>query len=263
MTMTSTEQTTFAIGGDIPVNRLGYGAMRLTGQPGNFGPYPEWEAGKALLRRAVELGVDHFDTARAYGPMWNERLIAEALWPYDGLLIATKGGIEKPAPDKILTDGQPDTLLRHIEESRQALMLDRIDLYYLHRPDPAVPFARQIEALKAAQDKGRIRHIGLSNVTLAQLQEAETIAQIAAVQNRLNLAEPADEALLDYTAQKRIAFVPWGPLGAAPLKQGAPLVRDRGSKAPLRGLLDLAPNILPIPGTTSVAHLEENARTVP
>jgi aryl-alcohol dehydrogenase-like predicted oxidoreductase len=235
--------------------------MRLTGQPGNFGPYPDWEAGKALLRRAAELGVQLIDTARAYGPGWNEELVAEALHPYPaGLVVATKGGIEKtgPNPSDIRPDGRPEALERHLEESLRRLKVERIDLYYLHRPDPAVPFEAQAEALARARAAGKIRFVGLSNVSVDQLEAARAVVPVAAVQNRYNVQEDGDAAMVDLTARLGIAYVPWGPLGAAPMRQGAPLAGTLGTAAALRALLDRSPNIVPIPGTTSLAHLEEN-----
>jgi aryl-alcohol dehydrogenase-like predicted oxidoreductase len=262
--------TAFLLGGDLAVSRLGFGAMRLTGQPGNFGPYPNWEAGKALLRRAVELGVTFFDTARAYGPGWNEELIADALAPYDGVVVATKGGIEKHSPTEIQPDGRPEALRRHVEESRRRLRLDTLPLYYLHRPDPAVPLLAQVEALAQERAAGRIRHVGLSNVTVAQLEAALAVVPVAAVQNRYNVAERGGDDVVDYTAARGIAFVPYGPLGANPMRPGAPLAAAAHGHADPAGdgrtpaqralgaLLGRAPNVLPIPGTTSAAHLEEN-----
>jgi aryl-alcohol dehydrogenase-like predicted oxidoreductase len=163
----------FLLGGDLPVHRLGFGAMRLCGQPGNFGPYPRWSEGERLLQRAVELGVNFIDTAEAYGPGWNEKLIASALHPYGrGVVIATKGGVTKESPDKIFADGRPENLRRGCEESLRRLKLERIDLYQWHRPDPAVPFADSIDALARLRDEGKIRHLGLSNVSLEQLEIA-------------------------------------------------------------------------------------------
>ncbi|MDY6940359.1 MAG: aldo/keto reductase [Cyanobacteriota bacterium] len=263
---------TFKLGGDLEVNRLGYGAMRLTGQPGNFGPYADWEGGKELLRRAVELGVNFIDTAEAYGPGFNEEIIAAALHPYSAnLTIATKGGIDKPAPDNIRANGSPENLRRGCEESLQRLKVDRIDLYQLHRPDPNIPFAESVGALAELQREGKIRHIGLSNITLAQLEEARKIAAIASVQNRLNIAERSHEAILDYCTDRDIAFIPYAPLGAHPLKQGSPLATAGGilteiathhgvqpNQIALAWMLHRAPNIIMIPGTTTIAHLEEN-----
>ena len=267
---------TFSIGGDLTVNRIGYGAMRLTGQPGNFGPYANWEGGKALLHHAVELGVNFIDTAEAYGPGHNEAIIADALYPYAAnLVIATKGGIHKPAPDNIQADGRPESLRRGVEGSLQRLKRDQIDLYQLHRPDPKVPFAESIQALAQLQQEGKIRHIGVSNVTLAQLKEAQAIAHIASVQNRFSLVDRSHQAILEYTASQNIAFIPYGSLGAHPLKRGAPLAQADGvlaqiatshsvtpTQVALAWLLQLAPNIVLIPGTTMIAHLEDNVSAI-
>ncbi len=265
---------TFLLGGDLPINRIGYGAMRLTGQPGNFGPYADWEGGKALLRRAVELGVNFIDTAHPYGGGWNEKLIGEALAPYEpGVVVATKGGVEKPTPDNIYPDGSPANLRRRVEESAKLLQVERIDLYQLHRPDPNVPFAESIGALAELRSEGKIRHIGLSNVTLAQVEEARRIVPIASVQNRYNHDEREDDAVLDYCTQHDIAYLPWGPLAAKPMEQGTPLASADGAiadlakasgltntQAALQWLLNRAPNVVVIPGTTSIQHLEENLR---
>ena len=264
--------STFAIGGDLTVNRLGYGAMRLTGQPSNFGPYADWAGGKALLRTAIALGVNFIDTAEAYGPGDNEDIIADALSPYpQNLVIATKGGILKPAPNNIQADGRPETLRRGVEGSLQRLKQDQIDLYQLHRPDPKVPFAESVQALAALKQAGKIRHVGLSNITLEQLQTAEAIVPIASVQNRFSLSDRTHTALLDYCTAQDIAFIPHGSLGAHPLKRGTPLTEVSGilaeiaeshrastTQIALAWLLHRAPNILLIPGTTTVSHLEEN-----
>lgn len=264
--------TTFVIGGDLPVHRIGFGAMRLTGQPGNFGPYADWEDGKALLRRAVELGVNFIDTAHPYGTGWNEKLISEALAPYPaGLVVSTKGGVEKPAPDNVHPDGRPENLRRRCEESLTLLKLDHHDLYQFHRPDPKVPFAESIGALAELRAEGKIRHLGLSNVTLEQVIEAQSLVPIASVQNRYNHDERSDDPVLDHCTAQGIAYLPWGPLGAKPMEYGAPLAsqdsalatiaKERGltpTQAALRWLLERAPNIIVIPGTTSVRHLEEN-----
>ncbi|WP_031293316.1 aldo/keto reductase [Leptolyngbya sp. Heron Island J] len=266
--------TQFLIGGELLVNRLGYGAMRLTGQPGNFGPYADWEGGKQLLRRAVELGVNFIDTAEAYGPGTNEEIIADALHPYGpDLVIATKGGIHKPAPDNIQADGRPESLRRGVEGSLQRLKRETIDLYQLHRPDPKVPFTESIQALATLQQEGKIRHIGVSNVTLEQLQAAQKITAIASVQNRFSLMDRSHEATLDYATAHNIAFIPYGSLGAHPLRRGAPLAQTEGilaqiaqthnvnsTQIALAWLLHRAPNILLIPGTTMIAHLEDNVK---
>lgn len=269
-----TVTASFQLGGDLEINRLGYGAMRLTGQPGNFGPYADWQGGQQLLRRAVELGVNFIDTAEAYGPGTNEEIIADALSPYpEELVIATKGGIYKPAPDNIQADGRPESLRRGVEGSLRRLQRDRLDLYYLHRPDPKVPFADSIQALVDLQQAGKIRHIGVSNVTLNQLKEAQTIGAIAAVQNRFSLVDRTHQDILDYCRAHNIAFIPYGSLGAHPLKRGTPLVHQQGALAniaqthnatptqvALAWLLHYAPNLLLIPGTTTIAHLEDNMK---
>lgn len=266
--MTNTLDRTFALGGDMPVARIGFGAMRLTGQPGNFGPYADPDGGKALLRRAVELGTTLIDTAHAYGPGHNEDLIAEALHPYaPGLVIATKGGVGKTGPGSIVVDGRPATLRAQVEESLRRLRLERIDLYQLHRPDPAVPLADSVGALDDLRREGKVRHIGLSNVTREQVEAALAVAPVASVQNRLNRLEPGDLELVAWTAARGIAFLPYGPLGAHPMRPGAPLATGGGSggttasQAALLWLLGLSPNVIAIPGTTSPAHLAENIAT--
>ena len=254
------------------VRRFGYGAMRLTGQPGNFGPYETWGDAKKVLQRALELGINFIDTARAYGPGWNERLIAEALHPYPReLFIATKGGVVKKSANERYLDGSPDGLRRDCEESLKNLRVDCIDLYQLHWVDPDVPLSESVLALTRLQQEGKIRLIGLSNITVKQLEEARTIAQIASVQNRYSVAERQGDPMVDYCAREGLAFVPYGPLGADPMKHGAPLASTQGTLADigkqlgatatqvaLSWLLHHAPNILPIPGTTSIVHLEEN-----
>jgi aryl-alcohol dehydrogenase-like predicted oxidoreductase len=263
---------TFTIAEDLIVNRLGYGAMRLTGQPGNFGAYPDWEAGEQLLRRAVELGVNFIDTAEAYGPGFNEELIASALYPYpEDLVIATKGGINKPAPDNIQADGKPESLRKSVAASLKRLKRDRIDLYQLHRPDPKVPFTESIGALAQLKQEGKIRHIGISNVTLEQIETARKIVEIASVQNRFSISDRSHQDILDYCTKNHIAFIPYGSLGANPLKRGAPLANAEGiladiahkkgvkpNQIALAWLLHYAPNIILIPGTTTISHLEEN-----
>ena len=254
------------------VRRFGYGAMRLTGQPGNFGPYGAWDEGKKVLRRALELGINFIDTARAYGPGWNERLIADALYPYpEGLFIATKGGVVKKSATERYLDGSPDGLRRDCEESLKNLRVECIDLYQLHWVDPAVPLSESVQGLARLQEEGKIRLIGLSNITVEQLEEARSIAQIASVQNRYSVGERQGDPMVDCCVREGIAFIPYGPLGADPMKQGTPLAWAEGALAnvgkslgatatqvALSWLLHRAPNILPIPGTTSIAHLEEN-----
>jgi len=258
---------TFRLGGEREVGRIGFGAMRLTGQPGNFGPYPDWEAGKALLRRAVELGVTFLDTAHAYGPGWNETLIAEALHPYPaGLVIATKAGITKTGPTEVCTDGRPTALRAQAEESLRRLRLERLDLLQLHRPDPAVPLAEQVGTLVRLHEEGKVGLIGLSNVNREQVEDALAVAPVASVQNRFNPAERGGDALVDLCAAHGIAFVPHGPLGTHPMHRGAVLAEEgqgdgsQGTPAQraLAWLLARSPNVVAIPGTTSAGHLEEN-----
>jgi pyridoxine 4-dehydrogenase len=263
---------TFRFNDGTEVRRFGYGAMRLTGQPGNFGPYSAWEDGKKVLQRALELGINFIDTARAYGPGWNERIVAEALHPYpQGLFIATKGGVVKKSATERYLDGSPNGLRRDCEESLKNLRVDCIDLYQLHWVDPDVPLRESVLGLTRLQEEGKIRLIGLSNITVEQLKEVQSIARIASVQNRYSAAEHEGDPTVDYCARAGIAFIPYGPLGADPMKQGAPLATAEGALAEvgkqldatttqvaLSWLLHRAPNILPIPGTTSIAHLEEN-----
>lgn len=246
---------TFTIGDDLTVNRLGYGAMRLTGQPSNFGPFPAWDQGVALLRRAADLGITFFDSAWAYGPEFADRIVGEALEGRD-VIIATKGGVDKTEPGRIITDGSRDTLLRQIDRALVNLRRERIDLFQLHRVDPEVPIEVSVAALAEAKAHGRIGEIGLSNVTRDQLERALAVAPIASVQNRFNMAETDAEDLVDFTAEQRIAFIPYGPLGAHPMKQGAKLA----PREALVWLLRRSPNIVVIPGTTSIEHLEENWR---
>ena len=265
--------TTYTLGGDLPIHRLGFGAMRLCGQPGNFGPYPDWASGKRLIRRAIELGVNFIDTAHAYGPGWNESLIGEVLADLsDEVVVATKGGVEKTAADKVFPDARPPQLRLRCEESLQRLRLERIPLYQLHRPDPNVPFAESVGALAELRAEGKIRHVGLSNVSLAQIEEALQIVPIASVQNRFNLAEQADSDVLKLCLARGIAYLPWGPLAAKPFSPEAPLSDDDRLTAIARAhsategqialawLLQHAPHIVLIPGTTSTVHLEENIR---
>jgi aryl-alcohol dehydrogenase-like predicted oxidoreductase len=250
--------------------------MRLTGQPGNFGPYANWEEGKHLLRRALEIGVNFIDTARAYGVGWNERLIADALHPYPaGLFLATKGGVVKKSATERYLDGSPEGLRRDCEESLRNLRVDCIDLYQLHWVDPAVPFAESVRGLAGLRAEGKIRSIGLCNVALEQLHEARAIAPISSVQNRYSVAETGGDSIVAYCADHGIAFIPYGPLGADPMKPGAPLAGATGALAEIAHelhtttaqvalcwLMHRSSNILPIPGTTSIAHLEENVGAV-
>lgn len=251
--MTNATNKTYSIGGTLNVNRLGYGGMRLTGQPGNFGPYEDWEGGLSLLRAAADADVNFFDSARAYGPLTADQIMGQALEERE-VIIATKGGVDKPEPGRITVDGSRDTLLREIDEALINLRRDQIDLFQLHRIDPETPIEVSVNALAEAKADGRIAHIGLSNVNREALDRALTVAPIASVQNRFNMAETGDNDLVDYTAEKDIAFIPYGPLGANPMQQGARLA----PREALAWLLKRSPNIVVIPGTTSIDHLQEN-----
>ena len=251
--MSNATPRTFTFADGRTVDRLGYGAMRLTGQPSNFGPYPDWEAGIALLRKASDLGVQVFDSAWAYGPEQADRIVGEALEGRD-VYIATKGGVDKPAPGNIVTDGSRDTLLRQIDTALVNLRRDRIDLFQLHRIDPRTPIEVSVGALEEARTDGRIGAIGLSNVSREELDRALAVADIASVQNRFNREDGDEEGLVDYTAGKGIAFMPHGPLGANPMRRGASIDAREG----LAWLLKRSDNIIVIPGTTSMDHLREN-----
>ena len=237
--------------GDLEVNRLGYGAMRITGE-GVWGPPRDHNESIRVLRRAVELGVTVIDTADSYGPNVSEELIAEALHPYpDGLVIATKGGKVRPGPGRWVDDGRPEHLREACEGSLRRLRLERIDLYQLHAPDRKVPLEKSVDALKRLQDEEKIRHIGLSNVTIEELERAEKIAPIASVQNRYHAEDRSSEEVVNACEQRGIPFIPWFPLGAGRATSPADALAD---------LLRRSPVMLPIPGTSSVAHLEENMR---
>lgn len=265
---------TFALGGDrgLPVNRIGYGAMRITGQPGNWGWPEDPEAARRLLRRAVELGINLIDTADAYGPGVSEELIAGALRPYpEDLVVATKGGAVKTGPAQVRFDGSPGYLRGACEASLRRLGVETIGLYQLHRPDPDVPFEESVGALARLREEGKIRHVGLCNVSADQLALARTILPIASVQNRYSLSDRESDDLVDFCADEGIAFVPYGPLGAKPYEKEAPLTKTGGpldrvaarhgarpGQVALAWLLSRSPAMVPIAGTTSVAHLEEN-----
>lgn len=260
---------TFTIGGDMTVSRLGYGAMRVTG-PGIWGPPQDREAALATLRRVPELGITLIDTADSYGPGVSEPLIREALHPYPaGLHIATKAGLTRPGPDQWVPRGDPEYLLAQAERSREALGVERIDLWQLHRIDPAVPRDEQFAAIRQLIDTGVIRHAGLSEVAVADVVAARAVFPVATVQNRYNLADRGSEAVLDFCEAHGIGFIPWFPLAAGRLTEpGSILERIAARHAATPGqiaiawLLQRSPVILPIPGTTSVAHLEENARAL-
>ena len=256
---------TFTLGGDLAVHRMGYGAMRITGQ-GIWGDPKDPAEAKRVLQKAVELGVNFIDTADSYGPYVSEDLIAEALSPYaDGLVIATKGGLTRQGPDGWLPVGRPEYLRQCVEMSLRRLKTDTIDLYQLHRIDPKVPAEESLGALKDLQTEGKIRHIGLSEVSIEELEHSQTIVDIVSVQNLYNLSERKSEKLLDYCTEKSIGFIPWFPVAGGDLvKPGG--VLDQSAKAhgatvaqlALAWLLKRSPVMLPIPGTSSVAHLEEN-----
>ncbi len=254
------------IGGDLRVNRLGYGAMRLSGDPGIFTPPKDRASAIAVLRRAVELGVNFIDTADAYALGDNESLIAEALHPYaDDVVIATKGGNTRPTAAEWVPFGQPSYIRQQAELSLRRLNVETIDLYQLHRLDPNLPIADQIETVADLQRQGKIRHIGLSEVTVDQLKEAQAVAPIASVQNLYNLINRQSEAVLDYTAEQGIAFIPWFPIAAGehagpdgPVGKIAAEAGATPAQTALAWLLRRSDNIVPIPGTSSIAHLEEN-----
>jgi pyridoxine 4-dehydrogenase len=256
---------TFTIGGDLEVHRLGFGAMRITGD-GIWGPPDDPEEAKRLLRRVPELGINLIDTADSYGPEVSENLIAEALYPYaDDLVIATKGGLRRTGPGEWPSDARPERLRESCEGSLRRLRLDRIDLYQLHAPDPNVPYEDSVGALKELQDEGKIRHIGISNVSLQELERARRIVEVVTVQNRYNLTDRHSEDVLDACQELGIGFIPWFPLATGKLAEpGGPL--DQIARAhdatpaqiALGWLLARSPVMLPIPGTSSIEHLEEN-----
>jgi pyridoxine 4-dehydrogenase len=254
---------TFTIGGDLTINRIGYGAMRITG-PGIWGPPGDKKAGLAILRRAIEFGVNLIDTADSYGPGTSEELIAEALYPYPAdLVIATKGGWERPGPDQWTHNASPKHLAEALEGSLKRLRLECIDIYQLHAPDNVVSFEASVEALARLREQGKIRHIGLSNVTREHVERARKIVPIASVQNRYNLADRESDFIVDYCEENEIAFLPWAPIGQAKaahevLRQVAHQFYATPIQIALAWLLKRSKVIVPIPGTTSVEHLEEN-----
>lgn len=250
------------IGGDLTVNRLGFGAMRLTG-PGIWGAPAALDTARTVLRRAVELGVNFIDTADSYGPHVSETLIAEALYPYpDDLVIATKGGLERTGPNRWPVNGRPDHLRAACDGSLQRLRLEQIPLYQLHRPDPSVPYAESVGALVELKEQGKIRHIGVSNVNEEQLRTAQALTPVVSIQNRYNLKDRASETLIDLCEQESLVFLPWAPIqqteGNAAITEIANRRGITASQVVLAWLLARSPAILPIPGTGSVAHLEEN-----
>ena len=263
--LTDAAAGTLTLGGDLTVRRLGFGAMRITGR-GIWGPPPDPDGARALLRRVVELGIDLIDTADSYGPEVSENLIREALRPYpDGLAIATKAGLERTGPSEWPRNGRPEHLREAVHGSLRRLGVERLDLLQLHAVDPAVPFEESLGALIDLRDEGKIRHIGLSNVTIQHLDQAQAMTEIASVQNRYNLQDRDSEGVLEACTERGLAFVPWYPLATGDLAQpGGPLDRIAARRDATPGQIALAwllarsPSMLPIPGTSSVEHLEEN-----
>ncbi|MEV4886008.1 aldo/keto reductase [Chitinophaga ginsengisegetis] len=258
--------TTFLLGGEFNINRVGYGAMQLTGN-GVFGDATDRPNAIKVLQQAVASGVNFIDTAAAYGPGTNERLIADALHPYQkGLIIATKGGFQRPGPNQWVPDGRPEWIAKDIDASLKNLKTDVIDLWQLHRIDANIPVEETLAPVVAAVKAGKIKHVGLSEVNIEQIQQAEKILPIVSVQNLYNLGNRQWESVLDYTAEKGIAFIPWYPLASGPhtLEEKISKIAARHNattaQIALAWLLKRASNILLIPGTKSIAHLEENLK---
>lgn len=252
---------TIDVGGDLTVNRLGFGAMRITGS-GIWGPPADPGEAKAVLRRAIELGVNFIDTADSYGPNVSEELIAEALHPYpDDLVIATKGGLERTGPGQWPSNGRPEHLIEAAEGSLRRLRLDQIPLYQFHRPDPAVPIEDSIGALVSLKEQGKIRHIGVSNVNESQLRQMQRLTPIVSIQNRYNLTDRRSESLVDLCEQEQLVFLPWAPIQDLDSQAIAEIARTHDAtprQIVIAWLLARSPSILPIPGTGSVSHLEQN-----
>jgi pyridoxine 4-dehydrogenase len=264
-TLDAAQSGTFRLGGDLPVYRLGFGAMRITGN-GIWGPPADHAESLAVLRRAIELGVNLIDTAESYGPHVSEELIAEALHPYPkGLVIATKGGLERTGPNEWPVNGRPERLRKGLEGSLRRLRLERIDLWQLHRIDPNVPEDDQFGVIRQFQQEGKILHAGLSEVTVEQIERARKFFDVVSVQNRYNLGDREWENVLDYCDRENIGFIPWFPLATGKLAgKGGPLTRiaEKHHATPaqiaLAWLLKRSKVMLPIPGTSKVKHLEEN-----
>lgn len=259
----------FLLGGDLPVHRLGFGAMRITGK-GVWGPPDDRAEAVRVLRRAAELGTTLIDTAESYGPHVSEELIAEALHPYpSGLVIATKGGFDRPGPGRWQENGRPERLVEALEGSLRRLRVDHIDLYQLHRIDPAVPEEAQFEAVRRFQQEGKVRHVGLSEVSVEQIERARQFFPVVSVQNRYNLTDRNWEGVLDFCEREGIAFIPWYPLQVGKVGQQGGAVLETASRhgvspsqVALAWLLARSPVMLPIPGTSRVSHLEENIGAV-
>jgi pyridoxine 4-dehydrogenase len=250
------------LGGDLTVNRIGFGAMRITGD-GIWGPPADRDEAKAVLRRAVELGVTFIDTADSYGPHVSEELIGETLHPYpDDLVIATKGGLERSGPGRWPANGRPEHLIEACEGSLRRLKLEQVPLYQFHRPDPAVPLEDSVGALVTLMAQGKIRHIGLSNVTEDQLRRAQRLTPIVSIQNRYNVDDRASESVVDLCEQEQLVFLPWAPIQNLDSNRVVREIAQRHGATPrqivLAWLLSRSPSILPIPGTGSLSHLEEN-----
>jgi len=263
----SYQTKTFNIAGDITINRIGYGAMRITGK-GIWGPPKDHDESIRVLKRAVELGVNFIDTADSYGPNVSEELIAEALYPYpEGLLIGTKGGLLRTGPDQWPVDASPEHLKEALEGSLNRLKLDQIDLYQLHRIDPKVPAEKSFEFLKQAQQEGKIKHIGLSEVDIDDIKKAQEYFEVVSVQNMYSVDNRKWEGVLEYCEEHNIAFIPWFPLGGGNVTSQEILQKTAEKhgvtvhQVALSWLLQHSPNILLIPGTSSVDHLEENMKT--
>jgi len=267
-TTTSPMKSTFQLGGDLSVNRLGFGAMRITGE-GIWGWPTDRDNAKNVLRRAVDLGVNLIDTADAYGPETSELLIAEALHPYQkGLVIATKGGLTRPGPGQWVPNCRPEYLSQCVDKSLKRLRLDRIDVYQLHTVDRKVPIEESLGALKAAQDAGKIRHVGLSNVTKQEIERAKKVLPIVSIQNRYNIEDRESEDVLGYCEKEKMGFLPWAPVGGSGrgslTKSGNPLDAEAkrhnatAVQLALAWLLQKSPVMLPIPGTANIAHVEQN-----
>jgi aryl-alcohol dehydrogenase-like predicted oxidoreductase len=265
LTVNAKASGTFAIGGDLTVNRLGYGAMRITGD-GIWGEPKDRENAKRVLRRAVELGVNFIDTADSYGPEVSEQLIGEALAPYaNGVVIATKAGHTRPGPNQWVPVGRPEYLTQQVEMSLRRLKLERLDLWQLHRIDPKVPVEESLGAIKKLQEQGKIRHVGLSEVKPHEIDQARKVIEIVSVQNQYNLSDRQHEDVLEYCTKHMLAFIPWFPVAAGKLaRPGGKLdaaAKKHGvtvSQLSLAWLLHRSPVMLPIPGTSSVEHLEQN-----
>ena len=257
---------TITLGGELTVNRMGFGAMRLTGK-GIWGPPKDRQEAVRVLQRAIDLGINFIDTAFSYGPHVAEQLLADALYPYPGLVVATKGGLERPGPDHWVENGRPEFLRQNLQESLKRLRLERIDLWQLHRIDPKVPAQEQFEAVREFQREGLIRHVGLSEVTVADIERARKVLPIVSVQNLYNVTDRKWEDEVAYCEREGLAFIPWFPLSAGAVEH--PVLNRVAARhgatvfqIALAWLLEHSPAMLVIPGTSSVEHLEENVAAV-